>query len=451
MKITFECADKINGKLTAVVEKADYEEKVKKTLKDYRKKANIPGFRPGNAPQALIDRQYAVPVKVEEVNRLLSDKVNEYITTEKIMMLGNPVACELDDNIDFEKDETFTFTFDIAVAPEFELALTKDDKITYYNIKVDDDLINKQIEMFASRMGKHVKATSYKSGDMLKGDLREQVDGGDKAEGITVEGAVMMPTYFKDKEAEKLFDKCKPGDVVTFNPSKVYEGNAAEIASLLKIEKDAAETMNSDFTYQITEITRYEKAEVGQELFDAVYGKDECKTEEDFRKKIAEGLEKQLKADEDYRFIIDLREYCEKKVGALKFPEELLKKMMLKNNPDKDEKFVNDNFDNSIKELTWHLIREKLVEQTKIKIEDADIKAAAIEATRAQFAQYGMNNIPDELVEQYAGEMMKKQEMINNLVDRSIDRKLTETLKDVVTLKKKSTTLDDFNKLFETK
>ncbi|MDO4819724.1 MAG: trigger factor [Prevotella sp.] len=449
MNITFECADKINGKLTAVVEKTDYEDLVKKALKDYRKRAEIPGFRVGNVPMSLIQKKYGAMIKLDEINKLISEKVQEYIRTNDLQILGSPMPQPLDESVDFVNDDTITFTYDIAIAPEFELSLTKKNKVPFYEIKVDDELINKQIEMYASRSGKHVKAKSYKDNDMLKGDLRQQGENGDAEGGIVVEGAVLMPSYFKDEEQKKAFAKCKPNDIITFNPFKAYEGSEVELSSLLKIEKEAAKEMKADFTYQVTEIMRYQNAKIDQELFDAVFGKDACKTEEEFRAKIAEGLKEQFKGSSDYRFITDLREYCEKKVGKLQYPEELLKKMMLSNNKDKDEKFVEDNFEASLKQLTWHLIREKLVKQTGIKIDDNDIKAAAIEMTRAQFAQYGMTNIPDELVEKYAGEMMQKEDMVNNLVDRSIDSKLTVAMKEVVALTHKEVTLDEFNKLYE--
>ena len=450
MEIKFECADKINGKVTVVVAKADYEEKVKKTLKDYRKKANIPGFRPGNAPMALIEKQYGAAVKVDEINHLLSEKVDAYIRENKIQILGSPLMNEEENNsVDFEKAEEFTFVFDVAIAPEFKISLTKKNKVPFYTIKVDDELINQQIEVYTSRTGQYVKVKTYKDGDMLKGDIRELEGGETKEGGVTIESAVMMPKYMKDKEQQDLFKDCKPGDVITFNPYKAYEGNQTELASFLKITREQAAEMKSDFTYQVTEVTRYEKGKVDQDLFDNVYGKDAIKTEEDFRKQVAEDLTKQMVADSDYRFIVDLRAYCEKKVGKLEYPDALMKRMMKRNNPDKDDKYIEDNYDNSMKELTWHLIREKLVEDHEIKIENADIKAAAIEATRAQFAQYGMNNVPDEYLMKYAEDMLKKEEMVNNLVDRSIDRKLTDVMKTVVTLDTKEVTLKEFNALFE--
>lgn len=450
MNITFECADKINGKVTASIVKADYEEKVNKTLKSYRQKANIPGFRPGKAPMGLIAREYGAAVKVDEINRLLSESVDKYIHDNKIEILGSPIPQE-QEKLDFAKDEDFTIVFDVAVAPEFNIELTSKDKVNYYNITIDDELINQQIDVYTSKMGQYAKAKTYKDGDMLKADLCELENGSAKDNGVIVEGAILMPKYFKNKEQKALFKSCKPGDVITFNPFTAYDGNETELMSFLKITKEQAAEMKSDFTCQISEITRYEKAKLNQELFDNIYGKDVVKSEEEFRVKVTEALKTQMASDSDYRFIIDLRAFCEKKVGKLVFPDDLMKKMMLRNNPEKDIKFIEENYDGSIKELTWHLIREKLVAANNLKIEEADILAAAKETTRAQFAQYGMNNIPDEMLENYAKEMMKKEDNINGLVDRSIDKKLTECIKGIVTLTKKDISLKEFNKLFETK
>ena len=207
--------------------------------------------------------------------------------------------------------------------------------------------------------------------------------------------------------------------------------------------------LTSDFSFQITEISRFVKSEINQELFDSVYGKDEVKDEKAFREKIAEGLSAQLVNDSDYKFLVDVRKYLENKVGELTFPDALLKKIMLNNNKDKGEKFVEDNYAQSIKELTWHLIREQLVEANGIKIDDNDIKETAKEAARAQFAQYGMTNIPEEYIDNYANDMLKKREYVDSLVDRSIDRKLTAVLKNVVKLEQKEATLDEFNEMMK--
>lgn len=448
MKISFENPDKVNGLMTIAVEEADYKENVEKTLKDYRKKANMPGFRPGQVPMGLIKRQYGAAARMDEINKLVGKEIYKYMQDNNIQMLGEPLPSEKQEPQDLENGTEFTFYFDIAVAPEMKVSLTGRDKVDYYNIIVDDKLVDQQVDMFASRAGSYEKARTYKDNDMLKGDLRELDETGNTKEGgITVEAAVLMPTYIKVDDQKKLFDGAKLGDIITFNPRKAYPDNDTEVSSLLKIERDTVKDMTSDFSFQITEIQRFAKHAVDQELFDQTFGEGVVKDEKEFRDKIAEGLKRQLATDSDFKFIQDVRAHCEKKVGELTYPDALLKRIMLSNNKDKGEDYVEKNYAQSIKELTWHLIKEQLVKAQNIKIEDADVKEAAKEAARAQFAQYGMNNVPEDYIENYANEVLKKGDSNDALVDRAIDRKLTAVLKTVVKLNEKEVSLEDFNKL----
>lgn len=452
MNILFENPDKVNGLMTVTVEDADFKDNVEKTLKDYRKKANFPGFRPGMVPMGLIKKQFGPSVKMDTLNKYVGEQIYNYIRENKIQMLGEPLPSEKQEPVDIEKDGPYTFMFDIAVAPEFKIELNGDTKIAYYEIQADDKLIDQQVDMFASQLGSYEKADSYdgEKRDMLKGDLRElDADGNTKEGGITVEGAVMMPEYIKVDDQKKLFDNAKPGDIITFNPRKAYPDNDSEVANLLKINRDAVKDVEADFSYQVIEINRFKKAEVNQALFDQVFGKDTVKSEEEFRGKIAEGLKPQLQANSDYKFMLDVRKYAEDKVGELTFPDALLKRIMLLNNKDKGEEYVEKNYDESIKQLKWHLIKEQLVAANNIKVEDADVKAAAKEAARMQFAQYGMNNVPEEYLDNYADEMLKKRDSAANFVDSAVEKKLVDALKGVVSLDKKTVTLDEFNELMK--
>ena len=452
MNISFENPDKVNGLLTITVEEADFKDSVEKTLKDYRKRANIPGFRPGQAPMGLIKRQFGVSVRYDAVNKFVGEQLYKYIQDNKIQMLGEPLPSDKQVPADIEKPAPYTFVFDIAVAPEIKIELNGRNKIDYYTIKADENLINEQVEMFRGRAGKYEKAEEYdaEQNDLLKGDLRElDAEGNTKEDGITVEGAVLMPSYIKVDEQKDLFKGAKPGDIITFNPRKAYPTGEAEIAALLKVEKEVAKDLESDFSFQITEIQRFKKAELNQEFFDQIFGKDEVKSEEEFRTKIEESLKPQLETNSDYKFMLDVRKYCEEKVGELTWPDALLKRVMLLNNKDKGEDFVEKNYDESIKQLKWHLIKEQLVKAQEIKVEDADVRAAAQEMARMQFAQYGMTNVPEEYVENYANELLKKREAVDNFVERAIDVKLAAALKSAVTLNNKEVTLDEFNEMMK--
>ena len=372
--------------MTLTVEESDYKDEVEKTLKDYRKRANIPGFRQGQVPMGMIKRQYGAQVKMEAINKILGENLQKYITDNKIQMLGQPMSAEGQEAVDLEKDAPYVFKFDIAVAPEFKIELSGKNKIDYYDIAVDDKLIDQQVEMFQSRAGHYDKAETYdpEQRDLLKGDLRELDKNGNTLEGgITVEGASLMPQFIKVDKQKKLFDGAKVGDIITFNPTKAYPDNEIEVSSLLKIKKEEVAEHKGDFSFQITEISRFVKAENNAELWKSVYG----------------------------------------------------------------EEFVDKNYEQSIKELTWHLIKEQLAQAHGIKVDDNDVRESARQMARAQFAQYGMNNVPDDYLNGYADEMLKKRENIDSFVEAALDRKLAATLKDVVKLNKKSVSLEEFNKL----
>lgn len=450
MKISFENPDKVNGLMTITVEETDYKDNVEKELKDLRKKANIPGFRPGMVPMSLIKRQAGMQTKLNVINKFVGEELYKYIKDNNIQMLGEPLPSEQQAPVDLEKEAPYEFKFDVAVAPEMNVELTNKDKIDYYTIKVDDKLIDQQIDMYASRAGKYEKVEEFEGNDMLKGDLRElNEDGSAKEGGIEVEGAIMLPEYIKVEEQKTLFKGSKLGDVITFNPRKAYPDNDSEISSLLKIDRDAVKEHEGDFSFQILEISRFAKAAVNQELFDQVYGEGNVKDEKEFRERIANDLKAQLASNSDWKFLQDVRKYVEDKLGALTYPDAILKRVMKLNNKDKDDKYVEDNYEQSIKELTWHLAKEQLVAQTQIKIDDKEVKEMAIATARAQFAQYGMSNVPDEYLENYANDMMKKEESIQGLVDRAIDNKLMAALKNVVKLNEKSVTIDEFNELMK--
>ena len=451
MNVSLQNIDKVSALLTVKLEKADYQEKVDKALKSFRQKAQMPGFRKGMIPMSLVKKMYGKSVLAEEVNKLLSETVYKYIQDNKVNMLGEPLPNEdKQPAIDFDTQEEFEFLFDIALAPEFKVEVGTADKVDYYDIEVTDEMVDNQVKSYTQRNGKYDKVDVYADNDMLKGLLAELDEQGNTKEGgIQVEGAVMMPSYMKNDEQKAIFVNSKVNDVLVFNPHAAWNGNPAELASLLKIDKEAAAEVKSNFSYQVEEITRFVPGDLNQEIFDQVFGKDVVKTEEEFRAKVKEAIVKQFVADSDYKFLLDLRRVLMEKVGKLEFSDALLKRVMLANNADKDEKSVEENYDKSIEELTWHLIKEQLVKANDIKVEQDDITNMAKESTRAQFAMYGMLNVPEDLLNNYAKEMLKKKESIEGLVNRVVETKLVAAVKLQVTLEHKSISAVDFNKMFK--
>ena len=450
MDISFENVDGVNGLLTIKLAKSDYEGQVEKTLKDYSKKAKMPGFRPGKVPMSIIRKQFGNEVKVEEINKILSGKLYDYIKENKINMLGEPLVHEGQQAPDFAHQEDFEFVFDIAVAPEFKVELNDKDTIDYYDIQVTDEQVDNQVKLYANQLGHPEKVEAYEDKDILRGLLAELDENNQpKDGGIQVEKASLMPTYFKNKEVAKVFDGAKVNDVITFNLADAYEGADTEIASLLRMKKEEVAEHKGNFSFQVEEISRFTPAEINQALFDQIMGKDEVKSEEEFRSKIKEAMSKQYEADGDFRLLIDARQYLLNKVGKLTYPDALLKRIIKANNSDKDDKFIEENYDQSIEDLTWGLIKGQLVEAYDIKVNDDDVKEMAQLTTRMQFAQYGMTNVPEEYVEQYAEQLLKDKNQVNTLVDRCIDNKLSAAIKPVVTLNHKSVSVEEFNKLFQ--
>ena len=447
MNITFECPDKINGLLTMTIEQADYQESVDKQLKDMRRRANVPGFRPGMVPMSMIKRQYGEAAKYDAVNKLVDEKLFAYIRENKIQMLGSPLPAESQVPQDLKTDGPFTFVFDVAVAPEFSIELTGKDKIDYYVIEADDKLIQQQVDMYCQQAGEMKSAEQYQGGtDSLRGDLRQlDADGNTLEGGITVAEALLMPTYMKEEDERKHFEGAKLGDIITFNPRKAY--GDAELASILKMEKDEVKDLTADFSFQVTDIKHFQPAEVNQKLFDHVFGEGSVKDEKEFRQRIADMLAPQLEENSQYKFLLDVRAYAENKVGELTFPDALLKRVMKASEEGRDDKFVEEHYADSIKALKWQLIEEQLVRANGIKVNDDDVKQVAKESMRAQFAQYGMNNIPEDVLDNYAQEQLKKGENVDRYVSRAIDVKLAAALKGVVKLNEKKVTLDEFNKM----
>lgn len=442
MEFTLTNLDATSARLVVKVVEADYSAQVEKTLKNFRQKANIPGFRPGMVPMGLIKKQYGTAVKAEEINKILQQKIFEYIKENNVDMLGEPLPCEEQQStIDFVNGKEFTFEFEIALAPKFDATLGAEDKLPYYRIQPTDEMIDTQVQSYAQRCGEYKQVEAYENGDMLKGHLVEACEGG-----VDVREAVLMPSYMKNDEQKALFDGAKVDDVITFNPFAAYNGNEAELASLLKVEKSDVAAHNGDFTLTITEITRFVASEINQNVFDAAFGKDVVTNEADFRAKIAEQFAERFEVESDYKLLLDTRAYLMERIGKMEFPEALLRRIMEAGRAEKDAPVSEEDFRKSLTELSWHLIKEQLARKYEIKINDADVLDVAKAATRDQFAQYGMAGVPDDMLENYAKEMLKQDRTREALINRAVDVKLTAAIKGAVTLNEETISVEEFNK-----
>jgi trigger factor len=449
MKVSLNKTDNVNGMIAIEIEKPDYQEKVEKSLNQFRNKANIPGFRQGKVPKGIIQKMYGKSILADEINKLVSNELYTYIKDHNLSILGEPLPNESDETpIDFDKDENFEFKFDIALSPEFELPLNKKDKLTYYSVSVEDNLLNKQLDAYKDTFGTYqqVEQAALES-DMIKGTLVEAENGDPKDEGLLVENAVLTPLYMKDAEITKQFTGTNVGDKILFNPRKAYDNNEAEIASLLQSTKDNVKDLNSDFLFEITEITRYQRAELNQELFDKVLGKDAVKSEEEFKTKVKEMLSKQYKPACDNLFLIKARELFINKLKDVVFPDEFLKRWLLASNENKTAELVDEEYPKIVEDLKYHLAKEKILKDNEIKIEFPDVEALAAEVAKAQFAQYGMTNLPAEMLENYTKSLLSKEETVRNLFDRVGEEKLIDWLKANAGVTTKHVSSEEFAKL----
>ncbi len=451
MDIVRKDLDQNNAIVTLRIEKADYSEKVDKKLRETRKKANIPGFRPGMVPLGLVQKMYGKQMIAEEINKLVSDSLYNYIRENNVNLLGEPLPNETEQKaIDFDTQEDFEFVFDLGIAPEFEVELTKKDKVKYYSIAVSDEMIENQVKSYTGRYGKYIQEDVVEEKDMLKGELLEMADGKVNESGIKVQDATLTAAYMKDDAQKALFAGAKKGDIITFNPAVAFE-NENEISSLLKISKDAAKTIDADFQLKIESITRYHESEINQELFDKVFGEGTVNSEDEFRAKIKESVQVNLKADQDYKFGVDAKAMLVEKYNDLKFPDTFLKRWVLSSNENLTAETLEEDFPKMIENLKWQLIKNKIEKANDLKVDAPAVDEYARKMAKAQFAQYGMIGMEDEIIANYAKDMIKKEETLRNIMDSVMEEKVMAIVKDAVKTDEKEISSEDFNKMFEEK
>lgn len=432
--------------LTLTVEPADYQENVQKELRQIRQKANIPGFRPGMVPVGLVKKMYGKGVMAEVINREIGTQLSKYIEDNKLQILGDPLPNEeLTPAVDFDNQDTFTFAFDIALAPEFDANLSAKNKLTWYNITITDEMVDNQVNGYATRFGEYVDAEQVEDGDVLKGLLREV---GNETDPIQKENAMLNPAYMKDKKQLALFKGAKKGDVITFNPMKAYDSEV-EVASMLDIKKDEAKNITADFTFEIQGITRHQAAKIDGELFAKVYGENNVKDEADFRQKVREEIESNMAEDSKYKFGLDVKEAVMKKMEKVELPETFLRRWVKATNEKMTDEQLDKDFPAMVNELKWHLAKDQLMKKYDIKVEKEDVEAYAKEVARMQFMQYGLMHVDDQYLTSYAQEMLKKDDQLRGIVERVAENKVYDALKGVAKVEEKAISHADFGKLFQ--
>lgn len=443
MNVELKNSDAVNATITITVAKDDYAERVEKKLKEYRRKATIPGFRPGMVPFGMIKKMYGRAVTAEEVNDLLSETLYNYIKENKLEVLGEPLPNETEQKpIDFDSEEPIEFVFDIALAPKFEQNLTKKDKIPYYEITVSEAEIDGEVKNYTSRFGSYESAETTEENDILEGIATEI--GNDKRR---LDDVILSPISLKDDEQRKLFVGKKVGDIVTFDPKKAM--SQAEFAVFLKHPQEGIDNITAGFTFEIKQITRYKEAAIDQALFDKAFPHEGIADEAEFRARIASSLKTSYADHSEYKFSVDARDTLVKKMDGVEFPEALLKRWVLATNKNMTAEDVDNNFEAMLKELKWHIIKDSVATKADIKVEEADIDALATKFARMQWMQYGMLNVPTEVLINYVSEMKKKPETLRNLSEKALENKVLAVIKEQVKLDTKAVSFEEFNKMLE--
>ena len=448
MKSTLNKINEVNATIVIELEKADYQEKVDKSLNQLRQRAEIPGFRKGKVPKSVIQKMYSKSVLIDEINTIIAEELGNFVKENNLKILGEPLADKNPENqVDLDKDETFKFHFNIGLTPTFDLKL-EDVEQTYYNVDLEDDMLDKQIDSYKQNFGTYLKVEEEAiETDLIKGTLTEVENGEEKAEGIVVENAILMPSYLKDETIKNSFVGSKVGESIVFNPKTAYDNNEAEVASLLQKTKEEIKDINPDFRFDINEVTRYKEAELDQELFDRVVGEGVVTSEEEFRTKVQEQILKQFKPGADHLFIHEMRDKIVEMMADIEFPEEFLKNWLIESNEGKNEEQIVKDFPLILNDLKFQVFKQKVIEENEIKIEFKDIEALAIEVARAQFAQYGMSNLPDDVLQNYSKSLLEKEETIQNLYEKATEEKVIEWLKKNVNVVDKTVSSEEFNKI----
>ena len=449
MNITKNQIDNLNATIKIELGKEDYAERVEKALKDYQKKVVVKGFRPGKTPMGMVKRMYGQSLLFEEINKILGEALCNYIKENNLNILGEPLPNETEQKPLNLEDEHFEFLYDIALAPEVNVKMSKREKLPYYKIKVDDEMIDKQIEAICKNNGSLTPVDVIEGGEYLKGELIELGENGEVKEGgIHNEDASMSLHYMKDEEAVEAFKGKKVGEEVKFNAAKAFP-NKTDYAALLGVSKEEAEKAGENYCFIIREIKRYVDAEVNEELFTKLFGKDVVKDVAAFRERVKEDIGHQLKGHADYRFTIDAKEKMIKKNEDVVLPEAFLKRWIVAVNENMTPEEVEKDFEGYRDEFKWQLVKSAVVKDYQVKVEDEDLKKEGRQIAAAQLQQYGLFGLTDEQLDGFAAKLLEDDKQRQHLYERAMDEKVFNVIRENMKLEEQEISMADFEKLFQ--
>lgn len=449
MNVTQTPIDDLNATLKVDVVKEDYATRVESTLKDYQKKAVIDGFRRGKTPFGIIKKMYGKAVLVDEINKLIGEGLTDYIRENNLNILGEPLPSETEQPpLDLDS-ENFEFVYDIAFSPEMNVKLSKREKVPYYIIQVDDEMIDKQIADILKNNGEMVPVETIEGSEYLKGELIElDEEGKTKENGIRNEDASISLHHMKDDEARQAFIGAVSGSQIRFNAVKAYP-NKTDFAAMLGVSKEEAENVNEEFCFIIQKIERYQDAEVNQALFDKLFGEGSVKTVEEFRERIKAELQNNYLSHSNYRFTVDARDKMIKKNEEVALPEAFLKRWIIATNENMTQEVVDKDFENYRNEFKWQLIKSALIKENDIKVTEEDMKTVARGMAAAQLQQYGLYGLTDEQLDGFAVRLLEDQKQRSNMYERALEDRIYGFIKENVKLDEQDISMEAFGKLFE--
>lgn len=450
MNVSFEKLNDVEGKIIVNVEESDYKAKVESEIKKIGRTHNIPGFRKGHVPMGQLVRMFGKQVKSDVLNQEVYEAVVNYIRDNKLGILGEPLPVEVKEISIEQKD--FTFAYEIGLAPELNINLDKSTTLDYYPIKVSDEMQEQQDKMLRERFGKQEPGQEFEERALVKGVLMElNADGSVKTDddAIQVTAGIVAPFLFKSKEEAAKFEGKKVGDKVVFNPSASCEGNVAELASMLNIDKERAAEVKADFELAISEIIVNRLAEYGQEFYDDVFGKDKVTSEEDYHKNVTAMIAAQLAPNSENLFQYTTEKALVEKYGNFELPAEFLKKWLVARNEGLTAENIDAEYDKMIPSIKWQLIKERVAQQAGVKIEKEDLENYAKAIAAQQLAQYGMYNLGDDVLADYAKRILDDKNSRAHIIEQVGDRKLFDAIKNLATIDVKEVSLDEFKEVAE--
>ena len=430
----------------------DYEPRVNKVLGDYKRKASIDGFRPGKVPPAIIKKLYGKPVLVDEINKLVSESLNNYLKDNQIDIIGDPIPSEKEQKtINFDTDSVFEFVFEVGLTPAFEVQVSENDLITYYNIKVEEKAIDNYVDMCTRRFGEYLNAAEAGEKDLLKADIAEVDESGRILEnGIKSLNTSLSIEIIKDSEIKQKMTGVKIGDKKIIDIKKAYP-NDFEISQILKIKREEVAYIHHEFEITVLSVSAFKEAEVNQDLFDKVFGQDQVKSDIEFREKIKEQIGFNYSRESDFKFKSEIKDYFISKI-SFELPGEFLKRWLILINEGKftKEQIEKDYLQFEI-DLKWQIIKNKIVKIAGIQVGEDEVLYYAHEITRNQMHQYGMYQVPEETLDQYAKQLLSKETETKRIVEGIIEDKILHYVKEHAKLDMKEITVDEFNRFFEKK